>query len=144
MLGAAGVQIPENNLDDLYSSKEEDRTSETMDLQDLLGSFLLADVDLIILGLGVSLSRAVGFLRGTSAVVVILVKGHAFPTIVKVHPIGYDPLALVDGFIPVEDKIGLLETRFDEEAVFVFGFTEDVTGSMNLTLLSLFFESQQP
>ncbi|GKF44523.1 hypothetical protein Tco_0131075, partial [Tanacetum coccineum] len=38
--------------------------------------------------LGVSLSRADGFLRGTSAVVVILVKGHAFPTIVKVRPVG--------------------------------------------------------
>ncbi|GJU47437.1 hypothetical protein Tco_1204703 [Tanacetum coccineum] len=71
MLGAAVVQIPENNLDDLHSSREEDGTSETMDPQYLLG-------------LGVSLSRAVGFLRGTSAVVVILVKGQAFPTIVKV------------------------------------------------------------
>ncbi|GKC12768.1 hypothetical protein Tco_1009550 [Tanacetum coccineum] len=71
MLEAAGVQIPEKNLDDLHSSREEDGTSETMDLQDLLG-------------LGVSLSRAVGFLRGTSAVVVILVKGNAFLTIVKV------------------------------------------------------------
>ncbi|GJU49867.1 hypothetical protein Tco_1219422 [Tanacetum coccineum] len=88
MLGAPGVQIPENNLDDLHSSREEDGTSEIMDPQDLLGSFLLADIDLIILGLGVSLSRAVGFLRGTSAVVVILVKGHAFPTIVKVRPVG--------------------------------------------------------
>ncbi|GJS46702.1 hypothetical protein Tco_0596823 [Tanacetum coccineum] len=87
MLGAAGVQIPKNNLDDLHSSSEEDGTSETMDPQDLLGSFLLADIDLIILGLGVSLSRAVGFLRGTSADVVILVKGHAFPTIVKVRPV---------------------------------------------------------
>ncbi|GJS33639.1 hypothetical protein Tco_0532021 [Tanacetum coccineum] len=83
MLGAVGVQIPENNLDDLDSSREEDGTSETMDPQDLLGSFLLADKDYF-LGLGVSLSRAVSFLRGTSAVVVILVKGHAFPTIVKV------------------------------------------------------------
>ncbi|GKF63037.1 hypothetical protein Tco_0183091, partial [Tanacetum coccineum] len=46
MLGAAGVQIPENSLDDLHSSKEEDGTSETMDPQDLLGSFLLADKDL--------------------------------------------------------------------------------------------------
>ncbi|GKB52291.1 hypothetical protein Tco_0903044, partial [Tanacetum coccineum] len=71
VLGAAGVQIPDNNLDDLHSSREEDGTSETMDPQDLLG-------------LGVSLSRAVGFLRGTSVVVVILVKGHTFPTIVKV------------------------------------------------------------
>ncbi|GJT84876.1 hypothetical protein Tco_1066593 [Tanacetum coccineum] len=31
MLGAAGVQIPKNNLDDLHSSREEDGTSETMD-----------------------------------------------------------------------------------------------------------------
>ncbi|GJT11774.1 hypothetical protein Tco_0858816 [Tanacetum coccineum] len=126
MLGAAGVQIPENNLDDLHSSREEDGTSETMDPQDLLG-------------LGVLVSRAVGFLRGTSAVVVILVRGYTFPTIVKVRPVGYDPLALVDGFTPVEDNIGLLETRFDEEAVFMFVFPEDVTGSVNLTLLSLFF-----
>ncbi|GJT43080.1 hypothetical protein Tco_0951795 [Tanacetum coccineum] len=53
--------------------------------------------------------------------------------------LGYDPLALVDGFTPVEDNIGLLETRFDEDIVFVFMFPEDVTGSANLTLLSLFF-----
>ncbi|GJT64741.1 hypothetical protein Tco_1016221 [Tanacetum coccineum] len=139
MLGAAGVQIPKNNLDDLHSSREEDETSETMDPQDLLGSLLLANIDLIILGLGVSVSRAVSSLRGTSAVVVILVKGHAFPTIVKVRPVGCDPLALVDGFIHVEDNIGLLETRFDEEDVFVFVFPEDMTGSVNLTLLSLFF-----
>ncbi|GKC50621.1 hypothetical protein Tco_1073366 [Tanacetum coccineum] len=66
MLGAAEVQIPKNNLDDLHSSREEDGTSETMDPQDL------------------PVSGAVGFLRGTSAVVVIIVKGHAFPTIVKV------------------------------------------------------------
>ncbi|GKA45753.1 retrovirus-related pol polyprotein from transposon TNT 1-94 [Tanacetum coccineum] len=81
MLGAAGVQIPENNLDDLHSSREEDGTSETMDPQDLLGSLLLA-------GLDVSVSRLVGFLRGTSVVVIILVKGHAFSTIVKFRPVG--------------------------------------------------------
>ncbi|GJY90891.1 hypothetical protein Tco_0506087, partial [Tanacetum coccineum] len=51
----------------------------------------------------------------------------------------YDPLALVDSFTLVEDNIGLLETRFDVEAVFVIMFPEDVTGSVNLTLLSLFF-----
>ncbi|GJW83839.1 hypothetical protein Tco_0156984 [Tanacetum coccineum] len=90
MLGAAGVQIPKNNLDDLHSSREEDGTSETMDPQDLLGC---------------------------------------------------DPLALVDGFTPVEDNIGLLETWFDVEAVFVIVLPEDVTGSVNLTLLSLFFGS---
>ncbi|GJU95772.1 hypothetical protein Tco_1320528 [Tanacetum coccineum] len=120
MLGAAKVQIPENYLDDLHSSREEDGTSETMDPQDLLGSFLLADKDLIFLG--VSLSRAVGFLRGTSAIVVILVKGHAFPTIVRVRPVGCDPLALVDGFTHVEDNIGLLETKFDEEAILCLCF----------------------
>ncbi|GJT51204.1 hypothetical protein Tco_0977361 [Tanacetum coccineum] len=54
------------------------------------------------------------------AVVVILVKGHVFPTIVKVRPVGFDPLALVDDFTPVEDNIGLLETWFDDEAIFVF------------------------
>ncbi|GKE85086.1 hypothetical protein Tco_1558828, partial [Tanacetum coccineum] len=84
MLGVAGVQIPKNNLDDLHSSREEDGTSETIDPQDLLGSVLLADTYVRILGLDVSHSRAVGFLRGTLAVVVILVKGHTFPTIVNV------------------------------------------------------------
>ncbi|GKG21695.1 hypothetical protein Tco_0384290, partial [Tanacetum coccineum] len=49
MLGAVGVQILDYNLDDLHSSREEDGTSETMDPQDLLGSFLLAYIDLIIL-----------------------------------------------------------------------------------------------
>ncbi|GKG40105.1 hypothetical protein Tco_0466882, partial [Tanacetum coccineum] len=45
MLGAARVQILKNNLDDLHSLREEDGTSETLDPQDLLGSFLLADTD---------------------------------------------------------------------------------------------------
>nr|GEW93672.1 hypothetical protein [Tanacetum cinerariifolium] len=48
-----------------------------------------------------------------------------------------DPLALVDSFTPVEDNTGLSETRFDKEAVFVFVFPEDVTGSVNITLLAL-------
>ncbi|GKC32661.1 hypothetical protein Tco_1039955 [Tanacetum coccineum] len=76
MLGEARVQIPEDNLDDLHSLKEEDGTSEIMDPQDLLA------------GLDVSLSRTTGFLRSASVVVVILVKGHAFHTIVKVRPVG--------------------------------------------------------
>ncbi|GJU01796.1 hypothetical protein Tco_1220260 [Tanacetum coccineum] len=54
-------------------------------------------------------------------------------------PLGCDPLALVDGFTPVEDNICLLETKFDEEAVFVFVFPEEVTVLVNITLLSLFF-----
>ncbi|GJS49305.1 hypothetical protein Tco_0599426 [Tanacetum coccineum] len=56
-----------------------------------------------------------------------------------VLPEGCDPLALVDGFTPVEDNIGLLDTRFDVVAVLVIVYPEDVTGSVNLTLLSLFF-----
>nr|GEX62717.1 hypothetical protein [Tanacetum cinerariifolium] len=83
---------------------------------------------------------AIDFLEGTSVVVVILVKGHVFPTIVKIRPVeGCDPLALVDDFTPVEDNACFLETRFDEEALFVIVFLEGVMGSANLTLLSLFF-----
>ncbi|GKA50138.1 hypothetical protein Tco_0743211 [Tanacetum coccineum] len=63
MLGEAGVQYRESHLDDLIFIKTR--------------------------CLGVSLSRAVGFLRGTLAVV-ILVKGHAFPTILKVRPVDMD------------------------------------------------------
>ncbi|GJY20299.1 hypothetical protein Tco_0392865 [Tanacetum coccineum] len=77
MLRAAGVQIPENNLENLQSLREEDGTLETVDPQDLLGSLMLAN--LIILA-----SRVISFLWGFSVVVVNLVKGHAFPTIVKV------------------------------------------------------------
>ncbi|GJS49377.1 hypothetical protein Tco_0599498 [Tanacetum coccineum] len=44
-------QIPEDNLDDLHLLRKEDGTSEIMDPQDLLGSFLLADTDLEELGL---------------------------------------------------------------------------------------------
>nr|GEW36196.1 hypothetical protein [Tanacetum cinerariifolium] len=114
VLGAAGVQIPENNLDNLHSSIEEDGTLETVDPQDLLGSFLLADKDLICLDLltGTLFLDALGF--------------------------RCDPLALVDRFTPVEDNIGLLEATFDEEAVLMFVFLEDVTSSVNQTLLVLF------
>ncbi|GKD68634.1 hypothetical protein Tco_1322724, partial [Tanacetum coccineum] len=34
MLGATGVQIPENNLDNLHLVREEDGTLETMDPRD--------------------------------------------------------------------------------------------------------------
>nr|GFD31966.1 hypothetical protein [Tanacetum cinerariifolium] len=77
MLGASGVQIPKNNLDNLHSTVEEDGTLESVDPQDLLG-------------LDVLLSRGIDFLRGTIAVVVILVKGHTFPTNVKVMPVDFD------------------------------------------------------
>nr|GEY73673.1 hypothetical protein [Tanacetum cinerariifolium] len=77
--------------------------------------------------------------ESTSVVVVILVKGHAFPTIVKNRPIGCDPLALVDGFTPIEDNTDLFETRLEEESVFMFMFLDYVIGSVNLTLFFLFF-----
>ncbi|GJS00267.1 hypothetical protein Tco_0316775 [Tanacetum coccineum] len=51
MLGASGVQIPQNNLDKLQSIREEDGTSETMDPQDCLGSLVLEVLDSTILAL---------------------------------------------------------------------------------------------
>ncbi|GJW23237.1 hypothetical protein Tco_0033859 [Tanacetum coccineum] len=72
MLRAAGVQIPENNLDGLHSLREEVGTSKTIDPQDLLGS-------------GVYVSRAIGFLRGTTVFLVIReVLGTLYLRIVKV------------------------------------------------------------
>nr|GEX05045.1 hypothetical protein [Tanacetum cinerariifolium] len=91
VLGASGVQIPENNLDNLHSTIEEDGTLEIMDPQDIFGSFLSADNDLLILDL----------LTGT----------------IFLDSLGCDPLALVGKFTPVEDSIGLLETTFDEDVV---------------------------
>ncbi|GKD35096.1 hypothetical protein Tco_1250605, partial [Tanacetum coccineum] len=58
-----GVQIPENNLDNLQSLREEDGISETVDPQDCLGSLelevlnstiltlLLEPIDLVAFGL---------------------------------------------------------------------------------------------
>nr|GEV48541.1 hypothetical protein [Tanacetum cinerariifolium] len=117
VLGAAGVQIPKNNLDNLHSSIKKMEHWKLWIPKFYWVPFCLGGL----------LSRAMGFLRGTLALVVILVKGHAFPTIVNVLPVGCDPLALVDKFTPVEDNIGLLETTFDEDTVLMFVFLEDVT-----------------
>ncbi|GKA29156.1 putative reverse transcriptase domain-containing protein [Tanacetum coccineum] len=51
---------------------------------------------------------------------------------------GFDPLALVVGFTPVEVNKGLLEFLVLREYVCLGMLLEDVTGSANLTLLSLF------
>ncbi|GJQ91824.1 hypothetical protein Tco_0002963 [Tanacetum coccineum] len=81
MLGASGVQIPENNLDNLKSTREEeDGTSEALDPQDWLGwsstiFFMLLMVDHKIL-------------------------------LFFVLPKGYDLLVLVELFTPVEVNIG--------------------------------------
>nr|GEX90609.1 integrase, catalytic region, zinc finger, CCHC-type, peptidase aspartic, catalytic [Tanacetum cinerariifolium] len=74
-------------------------------------------------GLGVLLSRGMGFIRGTLAVVVILVKGHTFPTIVKVLPAGCDSRALVGRVTHLEDSIGAngatsISTDISAEQVF--------------------------
>ncbi|GJW16777.1 hypothetical protein Tco_0024213 [Tanacetum coccineum] len=51
VLGASGVQIPLNNLDNLQSIREEeDGAIEVSDPQDVLGSILLAVIDFATLG----------------------------------------------------------------------------------------------
>ncbi|GJU95087.1 hypothetical protein Tco_1319843 [Tanacetum coccineum] len=50
MLGAFGFQIPQNNLDNLQSIREEDGTLETVDPLDCVGSEVLEILDSIILG----------------------------------------------------------------------------------------------
>nr|GEW10292.1 hypothetical protein [Tanacetum cinerariifolium] len=116
MLGAVRVQIPENNLNDLHLLREEDGTLETLDSSGLLGSLLLALIDLLILY----------FLAGT----------------LVLNLLGCDPLALVVMFTPVEDNRGLLETMFKEEASFVFLFPDDVADSENLTFCPCSLVSQ--
>ncbi|GJZ78139.1 hypothetical protein Tco_0642811 [Tanacetum coccineum] len=81
VLRATGVQITENDLDNLHSLREVDGILVFVDPKDLLG-FL--EYTKLTTSLGDSDSRTIGFLEGTSLVVVILVKGHAFPIIVKV------------------------------------------------------------
>nr|GEV21677.1 hypothetical protein [Tanacetum cinerariifolium] len=125
MLGASGVQIPENNLDNLHSIIK-DGTLEIMDPQELLGLVVL-------------LSIGIGFLRRTIVVVVILVIGHTFPTNVKVRPVGCDPLALESKFTLVEESTGVLETTFVEDVVLTGVFPDEGICSVNLIFLLLFF-----
>nr|GEX48473.1 hypothetical protein [Tanacetum cinerariifolium] len=95
-------------------------------------------------------------LRGTIAVVVILVKGHTFSTNVKVHPVdemalvsttlfflfklGCDPIALESKFTHVEESTGVLKTTFMEDVVLAGVFPDKGICSVNLIFLSLFFE----
>ncbi|GKE09294.1 hypothetical protein Tco_1412845, partial [Tanacetum coccineum] len=52
VLGASGVQIPQNNLDNLKSTEEEEvRATEVLDPRDVPGSVLLEIIDFAILGL---------------------------------------------------------------------------------------------
>nr|GEU96215.1 hypothetical protein [Tanacetum cinerariifolium] len=141
MLGASRVQIPENNLDNLHSISEEG-TLELVDPQEFLGLSVLHSI-------------RIGSLRGTIAVVAILVKGHTFPTNVKVRPVdemalvsttlfflfklGCDPLALESKFTPVEESTGVLKTMFVEDVVLAGVFPDKGICSVNLIVLSLFF-----
>nr|GEW98119.1 hypothetical protein [Tanacetum cinerariifolium] len=106
-------------------------------------------------GLSVLLSIGIGSLRGTIAGVVILVKGHTFPTNVKVRPVDEmalvsttlfflfklvcDPLALKSKFTPVKESTGVLETTFVEDVVLAGVFPDKGICLVNLIFLSLFF-----
>nr|GEW92057.1 hypothetical protein [Tanacetum cinerariifolium] len=106
-------------------------------------------------GLSVLLSIGIGSLRGTIAVVAILVKGHTFPTNVKVHPVdemallsttlfflfklGCDPLALESKFTLVKESTGVLETMVVEDVVLVGVFPDEEICLVNLIFLSFFF-----
>ncbi|GJZ13286.1 hypothetical protein Tco_0548516 [Tanacetum coccineum] len=105
VLGAARAQIPEDNLNDLKWTQEEDGEAKTLDPQFLLGFELLEILystfldfllePRLVISLSFSEVRLLGgvflttvgevvVLRGTTIVEVILVKGHVFPSIVKV------------------------------------------------------------
>nr|GEW16742.1 hypothetical protein [Tanacetum cinerariifolium] len=123
MLGAARVHVQEYDLYDLNLTWEKDGVVETLDPQFCMGfewleileptmldllfdpTFVmyLSFPDLLLLSF-VCLTTIVDidFLGGTIVVEMILVKGHVFPSTVKIHPIGFDPLALVELLTPVE------------------------------------------
>ncbi|GJX97343.1 hypothetical protein Tco_0353141 [Tanacetum coccineum] len=105
IFGASRVQIPEHNLDNLKMTRDEDGDFDTVDPQCLLGFEMLEGLDpkipgsllkstdfatlvflryILISGLGVVIDFEVFSLRGSTLVEVILIKGHMFPTIVKV------------------------------------------------------------
>ncbi|GKF03402.1 hypothetical protein Tco_0030325 [Tanacetum coccineum] len=77
VLGAYGVQIPQEDLDNLRSTEEEDRATEVLDPRDVPGSIMLKITDFAIFGLLLE-----------PLVLDTLVKGHAFPTKDKVLLVG--------------------------------------------------------
>ncbi|GKE13359.1 hypothetical protein Tco_1416910 [Tanacetum coccineum] len=110
VLGATSIQVLEDDLNDLKWTQEEDGVVETLDPQFLLGSELLEIIDATsfdlllepILIISLSFSEVlllgavflttiveIGLLGGTTIVEVILVKGHIFPSIVKVLAVGF-------------------------------------------------------
>ncbi|GJY95477.1 hypothetical protein Tco_0511838 [Tanacetum coccineum] len=110
MLGAARVQVLEYDWYDLKLTREEDGAVETLDPQFFMGSEwleilestvfdLLVDpkfvmslifLDLLLLCCVCFTSVIdMDFLGDTTLVEMILVKGHVFPSIVNIHPVGF-------------------------------------------------------
>nr|GEZ64225.1 retrovirus-related Pol polyprotein from transposon TNT 1-94 [Tanacetum cinerariifolium] len=108
--GAFGVQIPENNLDNLHSIIE-DGTLELVDPQELSGS--------------VSLICVIFYWN-------MFPKGHYSSS-------GCDPLALESKFTPVEESTCVLETTFVKDVVLTGVIPNEGICSVNLIFLSLFF-----
>ncbi|GJR29471.1 hypothetical protein Tco_1105703 [Tanacetum coccineum] len=123
MIRASGVQILENNLDNLKLTREEDGEFEIVDPQCLLGSEMLVGLDpkivgslfkftnfetlvflryILISGLAVVTDFKVGSLSRSTLVDVILVKGHEFPTIVKVRPVCFHLYLISVNTLPVD------------------------------------------
>ncbi|GJR79362.1 hypothetical protein Tco_0150147 [Tanacetum coccineum] len=75
MLGAVQVHVPEYDLYDLKLIREEDGAVETLDPQFCMGSECCVCLTGVV---------DIDFLGGTTLVEMILVKGHVFPTIVKI------------------------------------------------------------
>ncbi|GJU16129.1 hypothetical protein Tco_0260010 [Tanacetum coccineum] len=111
MLGAAGVQIPQNNLDNLRFTREEDGATGVLDPRDVLGFVLLEIIDFAILG----------FLE-------------------ELTIIDFDLLDLVDRLTPVEVNKELLVVCLAygvEDPICFWDVLDDATGSTNLTVFFL-------
>ncbi|GKD23490.1 hypothetical protein Tco_1225193, partial [Tanacetum coccineum] len=116
---ASRVQIPENNLDNLKSTREEeDGTYEALDPQD----WYILEV----------------FMTGESGTPTDGGVGGRKILLFFVLPEGCDLLALVELFTPVEVNIALLESGVLLEPTFCLVLLCYVTGLANLTSLFLF------
>ncbi|GJR55816.1 hypothetical protein Tco_1406337 [Tanacetum coccineum] len=127
VLIASRVQVPEDNLNDLHWIREEDGDFETADPQFLLGSKMLEGLDPKMIGSSLKL---------TDFVTLVLLRytltyglGHFVPLIVKVLPVGCDPLVLVEVITPVEDNKGLLVVCWISNAACFCVVLDDSLGS---------------
>ncbi|GJX45183.1 hypothetical protein Tco_0261859 [Tanacetum coccineum] len=154
VLRASRVQVPEDDLNDLHWTQEEDGEFETMDPQFLLGSKMLE-----VLG-----PKILGFLRrhyriGSDSSHRALCSIYSEGPFYRVNFYGLillvatccwrDPiflvlfldcglLVLVDGITPVEDNKGLLVVCLVCSAAFFCVVLDDSLGSRDLTFLVLF------